>query len=62
MKENQKLGGICLNKIGFGFLRLPQTGTETIDIDWTLLNKILEISRFLRDVSAKLSGMGKAGA
>ena len=31
-----------MNKIGFGFLRLPQTGAETMDIDWTLLNKMTD--------------------
>ncbi len=30
-----------MNKMGFGFLRLPQTGKE-MDIDWTLLNKMTD--------------------
>lgn len=30
-----------MNKMGFGFLRLPQTGKE-MDIDWILLNKMTD--------------------
>lgn len=32
-----------MNKIGFGFLRLPKTGDESRDIDWALLNRMVDV-------------------